>query len=87
MTQAVADTEVAAVNGSSTPIVELDNIRKYFPITKGVLLRRLVGEVKAVDGVSFQIRKAKPTASSVSPAAAKPLPPAWCCRLKRPPKA
>ena len=57
MTQAVTDGTAAATNGNGTAIVELDNIRKYFPITRGVLLRRLVGEVKAVDGVSFQIRE------------------------------
>ena len=44
-------------NGSGNAIIELENIRKYFPITRGVLLRRLVGEVKAVDGVSFQIKE------------------------------
>ncbi len=57
MTQAVADTSVSAANSSAAPIIELDNIRKYFPITRGVLLRRPVGEVKAVDGVSFRIKE------------------------------
>ena len=57
MTQAAAspDTGVAANSGSA--IIELDNIRKFFPISKGVLMRRSVGEVKAVDGVSFKIRE------------------------------
>ncbi len=57
MTQAVTDAAVAASNGNGSAIVELDNITKYFPITRGVLLRRLVGEVKAVDGISLQIRE------------------------------
>ncbi len=57
MTQAVTDPAAATANGSGTPIIELENIRKYFPVTKGVLLRHLVGEVKAVDGVSFQIKE------------------------------
>jgi oligopeptide/dipeptide ABC transporter ATP-binding protein len=38
-------------------IIELEDCRKYFPVTKGLLLRRLVGQVKAVDGVSLQIRQ------------------------------
>ena len=38
-------------------IIELENIRKYFPVTKGVVLRRAVGQVKAVDGVSFRIQE------------------------------
>lgn len=38
-------------------IIELEDCQKYFPVTKGLLLRRLVGQVKAVDGVSLQIRQ------------------------------
>jgi oligopeptide/dipeptide ABC transporter ATP-binding protein len=38
-------------------IIELEDCRKYFPVTKGLLLRRLVGQVKAVDGISLQIRQ------------------------------
>jgi oligopeptide/dipeptide ABC transporter ATP-binding protein len=36
------------------PIVEVSGLRKFFPIRKG-LLRRKVGDVRAVDGVSFSI--------------------------------
>ncbi len=57
MTQAVSDAAAPSTNGNGNSIIELENIRKYFPITRGVLLRRLVGEVKAVDGVSFQIKE------------------------------
>jgi oligopeptide/dipeptide ABC transporter ATP-binding protein len=37
-------------------ITELRNLKMYFLITKG-LLRRKVGDIKAVDDVSFEIRK------------------------------
>jgi oligopeptide/dipeptide ABC transporter ATP-binding protein len=37
-------------------ILEVRGLRKYFPIRKG-LLRRVVGQVRAVDGVSFGIRR------------------------------
>lgn len=37
-----------------TPLLSVRNLKKYYPITKG-LLRRLVGYVKAVDDVSFDI--------------------------------
>lgn len=37
-------------------ILEVNNLKKYFPIRKG-LWRRTVGYVKAVDGVSFHISK------------------------------
>jgi len=37
-------------------LLKVDNLKTYFPIRKG-LLRRTVGYVKAVDGVSFGIEK------------------------------
>jgi len=40
----------------STPVLEVDNLVKHFPILGG-LLQRKVGAVKAVDGVSFTIAK------------------------------
>lgn len=36
-------------------ILEVDSLKKYFPVRKGLLLRH-VGNVKAVDGVSFTIK-------------------------------
>lgn len=36
------------------PVIEVTGLRKFFPIRKG-LLRRKVGDVRAVDGVSFSI--------------------------------
>lgn len=40
----------------SRPIVDVRNLKKYYPITRG-LLRRVVGHVKAVDDVSFTIQE------------------------------
>jgi len=37
-------------------VIEVKNLKMYFPITRG-LLRRKVGEIKAVDDVSFVINK------------------------------
>ena len=39
------------------PLVELDDLRVWFPIKQGVLLDRHVGDVKAVDGVSLTIER------------------------------
>ncbi len=36
------------------PLVEVRNLKKYFPITRGVVQRH-VGDIKAVDGISFDI--------------------------------
>jgi oligopeptide transport system ATP-binding protein len=38
-------------------LVRVENLVKHFPITRGVLVQRQVGAVKAVDGISFDIRK------------------------------
>ena len=37
-------------------ILRVDDLKMYFPVTKG-LLRRTVGYVRAVDGVSFTVRR------------------------------
>jgi oligopeptide/dipeptide ABC transporter ATP-binding protein len=37
-----------------TPLLEVSNLKKYFPIRKG-LFSRTVGSVRAVDGVSFSV--------------------------------
>ena len=39
---------------SSTPLIEVKGLKKYFPIRKGVFSRH-VGDVKAVDGLDFTI--------------------------------
>jgi peptide/nickel transport system ATP-binding protein/oligopeptide transport system ATP-binding protein len=39
------------------PLVEARDLVKHFPITRGVFLQRKVGAVKAVDGVSFEVRR------------------------------
>lgn len=37
------------------PLLELENLQKYFPVSTGMLLRRKIGWVKAVDGVDIAI--------------------------------
>ena len=41
---------------SSDPLLKVENLKVYFPILGGVL-RHKVGEVKAVDDVSFEVRR------------------------------
>jgi peptide/nickel transport system ATP-binding protein len=43
-------------NEKSEYLLEVKNLKKYFPI-KGGLLSHTVGQVKAVDGVSFRIKR------------------------------
>jgi oligopeptide/dipeptide ABC transporter ATP-binding protein len=40
--------------GPAPPVIEVEDLKKHFPVKKG-LLRRTVGQVLAIDGVSFAI--------------------------------
>ena len=39
------------------PLVELENLKVYFPIKSGLILDRHVGDIRAVDDVSLQIKR------------------------------
>jgi peptide/nickel transport system ATP-binding protein len=39
----------------TTPILRVQNLTKYFPITRGGLFKQHIGDVKAVDGISFDV--------------------------------
>ena len=43
----------------ASPILELENLKTYFPVYRGLLRRRRVGEVKAVDGVTLSLGKSE----------------------------
>ena len=47
---------MTSANGSG-PLVELEHLKVYFPIKSGVLLDRHVGDIRAVDDVSLQIKR------------------------------
>ncbi len=40
-------------------LLTVTDLHKHFPVKKGVLIERTVGQVKAVDGVSFEIPEGK----------------------------
>ncbi len=43
------------MTASATPLVEVEDLRKHFPVTSGVVFEHVTGAVKAVDGVSVAI--------------------------------
>jgi oligopeptide/dipeptide ABC transporter ATP-binding protein len=57
-TPAAAGISSAATDGTAgaAPLVQIENLKTYFPIQAGIL-RRKVGDVRAVDDVSFEIRR------------------------------
>jgi oligopeptide/dipeptide ABC transporter ATP-binding protein len=43
-------------------LIQIQDLKKYFPVTKGLVLMRVVGWVQAVDGVSLSIRQGQTVA-------------------------
>ena len=39
------------------PVIALEGVKKHFPVTSGLVLRKVLGQIRAVDGVSFEIRR------------------------------
>ncbi len=52
-----ADPRTREANDGSDILLEVRRLTKHFPLTSGILIQRVVGVVKAVDDVSFFIRK------------------------------
>ncbi|SFD81716.1 ATP-binding cassette domain-containing protein, partial [Streptomyces aidingensis] len=48
--------QTSPADRTTGPILEVRGLVKHFPLTQGILLRRRIGAVKAVDGVSFDLR-------------------------------
>ena len=46
---------MATTHSAQRPLLEVRGLRKHFPVTRGALLRRKIGSIKAVDGVSFDV--------------------------------
>lgn len=42
---------------ADTPILSAQNLKKHFPVTKGLLLMKTIGHVKAVDDISFSLQQ------------------------------
>jgi oligopeptide/dipeptide ABC transporter ATP-binding protein len=55
----VRDEQTAVVRDEQAPpvLLEARGLQKYFPVTRGAILRRQVGAVQAVDGLDFAVRR------------------------------
>jgi len=56
MTTAEPQTTPKIPEGEGTPLLVVRDLRKYFPVKRGVLAR-VVAQVKAVDGISFDVSR------------------------------
>ena len=45
----------STVNSSADPVLSVKDLQMYFPVKSRGLIRRTVGQVQAVDGVSFEV--------------------------------
>jgi ABC-type dipeptide/oligopeptide/nickel transport system ATPase component len=68
----------AAADPDAPEILRLDDLKVHFPIKRGVL-RRTMGYVKAVDGVSIALREGHTIGWSVNQARARPRSASPCC--------
>lgn len=48
--------DTGGIDSIEEPLLKIRDLEKYYPITGG-LLKKQIGEVKAVDGVSFDVRR------------------------------
>ena len=48
---------MAQTSADSETLLEVTNLKMYFPVTAGVIFQRKIAEIKAVDDVSFSIRR------------------------------
>jgi len=48
---------VTEVSLSDLNLLEAVNLQKYFPVTKGLIISKVTGHVKAVDGISFGLKQ------------------------------
>src|SRR5690242_3557113 len=48
---------MSAPLAEARPLLEVKGLRMHFPVSEGTFRRRAVGEVKAVDGIDFSIRR------------------------------
>ncbi|TDV47077.1 peptide/nickel transport system ATP-binding protein [Actinophytocola oryzae] len=62
MTQADGQGGVGTVEPAGEPMLQINNLVKHFPIRSGVFLKRTIGQVKAVDGVSIDIHRGQTVA-------------------------
>jgi peptide/nickel transport system ATP-binding protein len=52
-------TDIEGAAGEPPLVLRVTDLAKTYPLTKGVVLRRRVGEVRAVDGVSFTLEQGR----------------------------
>ncbi len=55
MTMAAEKTQTQGAPAANGHLLEVRGLKKYFPITQGIIIQRKVADVKAVDGLDFDV--------------------------------
>jgi oligopeptide transport system ATP-binding protein len=45
------------MSDNDNALVDVQNLKMYFPITQGIIIQRHIGDIKAVDGITFSIKR------------------------------
>jgi oligopeptide transport system ATP-binding protein len=48
---------MTTIADNAAPLLQVRGLRMHFPVTEGIVMRRHIGDVKAVDGVDVTIRR------------------------------
>ena len=65
-------------------LLRAENLRKHFPVTEGLVLMKTVGWVRAVDGISFEVRRGRTLALVGESGCGKTTTAKLVLRLERP---
>jgi oligopeptide/dipeptide ABC transporter ATP-binding protein len=57
MSAAAAPEPAEPAGAPSTPLLEIEHLKKYFPVRRGAIVTRTVGHVHAVEDVTFTLRE------------------------------
>jgi ABC-type microcin C transport system duplicated ATPase subunit YejF len=73
-------TAVSESTWSSTePVLRVEGLVKHFPVRRGIVIKRQVGTIQAVDGVSFSVRPGETLGLVGESGVASPRSPGPCC--------
>jgi oligopeptide transport system ATP-binding protein len=56
-TMPTTETQSQAQGGNGDVLLEVKNLKMHFPVTSGIIFQRAVAHIKAVDDITFQVRR------------------------------